>query len=245
MIQSFPPVSYVTERSENFKYFEASVTLFMSLLLRCLSAQAKWTSVILGKLPPRATGNHFHTWLLHIKQKIFLFYSSLSWAPSLPSSWWVTEVIPHYYNATSSQPWMNDGITYADWEEFPTTKSPQSPQTLPDDCVLLAESLPASELLRRADYLLPCQPVAHCFLVSLHLLFVLSLGVSVLPSAVCHEERLPSQAAWRSLPAGGKALCSAIVAPFLEPDHLDLYHSNETLVHKLFVLQWECTWHKE
>lgn len=94
-----------------------------------------------------------------------------------------------------------------------------------------------------ADYLLPCQPVAHCFLVSLHLLFVLSLSMSVLPSAVCHEERLPSQAAWRCLLAGGKTLCSAMVAPFLEPAHLDLHHStvHETLVHKVSVLHWECT----
>lgn len=81
------------------------------------------------------------------------------------------------------------------------------------------------------------------FLVSLHLLFVLSLGTSVLPSAVCHGERLSSQAAQRSLPVGGKALCSAIVARFLEPAHLDLHHSTvpETLVHGLSVLHWECT----
>lgn len=119
--------------------------------------------------------------------------------------------------------------------------TPCCPQTPPDDCVLLAESLPAFEVLKHqkqssADYLLPCQPVARCFLVSLHLLFVLSLGMSVLTSAVFHGERLPSQATWRSLPAGEKALCSAIVAPFLEPVYLDLHHStvHETLVHRLF-----------
>lgn len=89
--------------------------------------------------------------------------------------------------------------------------------------------------------------MAHCFLVSLHLLFVLSLGTSVLPSAVCHGERLPSQAAQRSQPIGGKAFCSAVVAPFLEPAHLDLHHytAHETLVHRLSVLHWECTCHKE
>lgn len=144
---------------------------------------------------------------------------------------------------------LNDDITYAiPWEELPITKSPLALLRPHLMTVLLAESLPAFEVLKHqkqssADYLMPCRPVAPCFLVSLHLLFVLSLGLSVMPSAVCHEERLSSQAAWRSLPAGGKALCSAIVAHFLEPAHLDLHHStlHETLVHRLSVLHWECT----
>lgn len=195
----------------------------------------------MGNCPPEPLGIIFTPDSYILNTRCFFSIPALL---GLPPSLCISENIPHCYNSTSPQACLNDDITYAvPWEELPTQKSPRSPQTLPDDCVLLAESLPAFELLESADYLLPCQPVAHCFLVSLHLLFVLCLGMSVLPSAVCQEERLPNQAAWRRLPAGGKALCSAIVAPFLEPAHLDLHHStvHETLEHKLSVLQWECT----
>lgn len=96
---------------------------------------------------------------------------------------WTSKVVPHCCNSISHHPRLNDGMQLCSSLVRAAWELPQSPHGLlqipPDDCILLAESLSAFELLKCANCLLSCRPAFHCFLVSLHLLCWFCLSVCV------------------------------------------------------------------
>lgn len=128
-----------------------------------------------------------------------------------------------------------------------TTKSTHGLLQLPpDDCILLK----GCQHLSHWSVLTTCCLAQWCLTVSLcsvSAVFVSSLGTSALPSAACCGGAESSQGAQRSLPVGGKALCSATIAPFPEPAHLNLDHCtiHYALAHRLsfcFALGMHLAW---